>query len=226
MHPELSKSNWRLVPDFTFLVLSVGMLGLTGLEAFLPLAINQGQRMSWITVIFACLVGWLGLLLTPKAGFPALWSTEITARKRFIEPFILGTGLGLVMFVIDLLHPLGSEAQTIFPDSLIVFSLAGLVEEIIVHLFLTTLLIWLISGLLLKNRHQVRVFWIVAIGIGILYWLLQISAVLNFFPEKFSLVLALQILLVVVTTITLGAYSFRKGGFLAALSLRYGFYLI
>jgi hypothetical protein len=33
-------------------------------------------------------------------------------------------------------------------------------------------------------------------------------------------------LLVIGTTITLGAHVFRLGGFLAALSLRYGFYLL
>jgi len=66
----------------------------------------------------------------------------------------------------------------------------------------------------------------VAVVVGLLYWALQMSAVMSFFPDKVSLALAIQMLLIIGTTITLGAYAFRLGGFLAALSLRYGFYLI
>jgi hypothetical protein len=155
-----------------------------------------------------------------------MWDRWISNKQRFWIPALVGVGLGIVMFLFDLAQPLGSEAQTRFPDSLIVFSLAGIIEEIIIHLFLTTLLIWLISGLLLKGRYQEPVFWVVAVGGAVLYWLVQVNAIRTYFPEQFSIALATQIFLVIVGTITAGAYVFRKGGFLAALSLRYGFYLV
>ena len=155
-----------------------------------------------------------------------MWVESVPSRKRFWIPVGLGAALGLVMVVLDRFNPMGVETQTPFPDSLLASSLAGLVEEILVHLFLTVVLVWLLSGVMLKDRGRTPVFWIVAIAIGLLYWALQMSAIASFFPEKLSPALALQMLLVIGTTITLGAYVFRVGGFLAALSLRYGFYLI
>jgi hypothetical protein len=202
------------------------MLGLTGMVTILPLAINQGQQTSWLFVIVVVLLGWIGVILSPKAGFPGMWESQVSNKQRFWIPILMGLGLGLVMFLFDLVHPLGREAQTKFPDSLIVFSLAGIIEEIIIHLFLTTLLIWLISGLLLKGRYQEPIFWLVAVGGAMVYWLAQVNAIMTYFPEQFSITVAVQIFLVIIVTITGGAYFFRKSGFLAALSLRYGFYLV
>jgi hypothetical protein len=202
------------------------MIVLAVLQTLLPLAVNQGQQLSWIAVIVAALLGWVGLILTPKAGFPEMWDSTISTKQRIWFPFLVGAGLGVIMVLFDLLRPLGTDIQTRFPDSLVVFSFAGLFEEIIIHLFLTTFLVWLISTVILRNRYQDIVFWVAAIGIGILYWLLQVSAIRTYFPEKFSVVLVIQILFIIATTITAGAYAYRKSGFLAALSLRYGFYLI
>jgi hypothetical protein len=210
-----------------YLVLVAIMVVLAGLQAVLPLEINQGQQMSWVMIVGAALLGLVGVaLVAPKAGFPEMWGADLSPKQWLWLPFGVGAGLGVIMVLLDLISPLGTEIQTKFPDSLLVFSLAGLVEEIIVHLFLTTLLVWLISGLILRNRFQEQMFWLVAVGVGILYWLLQISAIRSYFPEKFSMVLAIQLLFVIGTTITLGAYFFRKSGFLAAVSLRYGFYLV
>jgi hypothetical protein len=212
--------------SMTYLGLAIIMFVLLAAEMFVPFSINQGQQMSWLIVVAAALLGWAGLSLSGKAGFASMWAASVPPAKRFWIPFGLGASLGLAMVLLHQFNPMGVEIQTPFPDSLIVFSLAGLVEELLVHLFLTVVLVWFISGVILKNRGQTAVFWLVAIAIGLLYWALQMSAIVRFFPEKASLTLALQMVLVIGTTITLGAYVFRLGGFLAALSLRYGFYLI
>jgi hypothetical protein len=201
------------------------MVVLAILKAFLPLELNQGQQTPWWQMVLVAVLGLIGVILSPKAGFPEMWDPEISNKQRFWIPALVGIGVGIVMVVFDLVQPLGSQAQTRFPDSVIVFLLAGLVEEIIIHLFLTTLLIWLISGVILRGRYQALVFWVVAAGGGLLYWFLQINAIMTYFPEQFSALLAVQTFLVIMLTITAGAYLFRKGGFLAALSLRYGFYL-
>jgi hypothetical protein len=225
--PHTTRFPWL---DWTsgkiYLGLVAAMMLLTALQAYLPLHINQGQHASWLSVLLATIAGWVGLILAPKAGFPNMVSPHISNWRRLWLPGLVGLGAGLVMVVFDLLHPLGSAAQTQFPDSLAVYTLGGLIEEIIIHLFATTLLIWLISGLILRGRYQEPVFWAVAIGGGLLYWLLQINSIRSFFPELFSVALALQIFLIIVVTISAGAYLYRKGGFLAALSLRYGFYLV
>jgi len=209
-----------------YLGLVLAMIVLQGLKTILPLQINPGQQTSWLFIAVVAVLGWIGVNLTPKAGFPEMWDSQISQTRRFLMPALIGVGAGVVMFLFDILQPMDTEAQTIFPDSLVVFALAGLVEEIIIHLFLTTLLIWLISEVVLRGRYQNTVFWIVAVGGAILYWLLQMSAIRTYFPEQFTVLFALQIFLVIVVTITAGAYFFRKGGFLAALSLRYGFYLV
>lgn len=210
----------------TYLVLLVLMVILAALQMTLPLQVNQGQQTSWVTIAVVGVLGFAGLYLVPRAGFAVMWSEAVTNRQRFLVPFVTGAGLGLVMVVLDMFRPLGTDIQTQFPDSLVVFTLAGLVEEIVVHLFLTTLLVWLLGAVLLRGRHDGAAFWVVAIGVGVGYWLLQIGAILNFFPEKFSPFLAAQLLFVIAVTITAGAYVFRRSGFLAALALRYGFYLV
>ena len=91
--------------------------------------------MSWVTIVVAAVLGLIGLILSPKAGFPEMWDSNISIRQRFWLPFVVGSSLGVIMVLFDLLRPLGTEIQTRFPDSLIVFLLAGLVEEIIVHFF-------------------------------------------------------------------------------------------
>jgi hypothetical protein len=199
---------------------------LAGLKILLPLEINQGQQSSWPDIIIAAVAGWIGVILSSKTGFPEMWEARISSKDRFWIPAFVGLGMGIVMVLSDLVHPLGREAQTRFPDSLVVFSLAGITEEIIIHLFLTTLLVWLVAGVMLKGRYQEPVFWTVAAGGGVLYWLGQINAVITYFPDQFSIAFAVQMFIIIFVTITAGAYLFRKGGFLAALSLRYGFYLV
>ena len=199
---------------------------LAGLQATLPLSLNEGQRLTWSAILVTVVLGWIGMILAPHAGFAEMWASGMSTRQRIGDPLLAGIGLGLVMVMADLIWPLGPELQTRFPDSIIVFSLAGLVEEILVHLFLTTSLVWLISSVILKQRYRVTVFWVVAVGVGLAYWLLQMSAIRTFFPEKFSVMLAFQLLFLIAATIIIGAYFYRSRGFVAALALRYGFYLV
>lgn len=209
-----------------YLGLVVAIIILAGMNTFLPLEINQGQQTSWLYVIVVVIAGWIGVILSPKTGFPEMWDPQISNKQRFWIPALIGLIMGIVMVFSDLIQPLGREAQTRFPDSLIIFSLGGITEEIIIHLFFTTLLIWFVSGLILRGRYQETVFWVVAIGGALLYWFVQVNAIRTYFPEQFSVTLAIQLFLIIGVTITAGAYFFRKGGFLAALSLRYGFYLV
>jgi len=202
------------------------LAGLMGLQQILPLTVNQGQQSSWLMVPVVGGLAWLGLVLSGNTGFTPLWAAGVSNWQRFGRPFLLGLSLGAVMVLSELVNPLGAELQTPFPDSLIVFGQAGLVEEVIFHLFLTTGLVWLGSNVLLKGRHQTTVFWIAAIGISLLYWLMQVGAVYTYFPNKFSVMLGGQMLVMIGGTLTLGAYLFRQHGFWAALSLRYGFYLV
>jgi hypothetical protein len=222
----LALADQRATSLRIYLGLVAIMVVLAGLAMFLPVEANQGQQANWLSVVIVALLGGVGLNLTHRTGFPEMGDGHVSNRQRFWLPGLIGMALGTVAVLFDLVQPLGAQAQTRFPDSLVVFSLAGITEEIIIHLFLTTLLIWLISGLIFKGRHQEPVFWVIAAGGAVLYWLLQIGAIMTYFPEHFTIALAAQVFFIVFVTITAGAYLFRRGGFLAALSLRYGFYLV
>jgi hypothetical protein len=205
----------------------VAIIVLTQLmQTFMAIEINRGQASSWSTVIVVAALGALGLMLAQRCRFPEMLDTGIRNTQRYWLPFLMGTGLGVLMVVLDLFEPLGTDIQTPFPDAIIVFVQAGLVEEIVVHLFLTSLLVWLFSVKLFNNRYPDMVFWVIAVGVALAYWLFQISVILKFFPEKFTAMFALQSLFIILVTISLGAHYFRRYGFLAALSLRYGFYFV
>jgi hypothetical protein len=209
-----------------YLGLAALLLALQALLTTLPLAIKPGQLLPWLPVVIVAALGWVGVLLATRTGFPPLWTPAIANRRRLWRPFLNGVGLGLVLVVLDLVQPLGSDMQTPFPDSLVVFAFGGLLEEIAIHLFLLPALIWLISSLLLRGRGQTATFWTVTLVSGVAYWLLQMNGIAIFFPEKFTPALAAQLFLIIVGVIVGGAAAFRRAGFLAALSFRYGLYLV
>lgn len=228
---DASKPNLQLLPRLTsslfiYLGLVAAMLLLHGLKEILPLQINPGQEASWLLVAITALLGWIGVLLTSRTGFPEMWDRTVTNRQRLWLPLLFGLAMGAVMVLFDLIQPMGTEFQTRFPDSLPIFALGGLIEEIQIHLFVLPLLIWLISGLLLRGRGQRATFWAIAVVGAIAYWGLQMVGLATIFPEKFSVALAAQLFLIIVGSIAGGAVLFRNGGFLAALIFRYGFYLM
>jgi hypothetical protein len=217
---------WQSPSLGIYLGLAAVMVVLAILQLVLPLTINAGQQMSLAVVLAVAVLGWAGVILAPRAGFPEMNAPGVAVRQRVWVPLAAGIALGAVMVLGDFVNPLGTEVQTPFPDSLVVFALAGLFEEIAIHLFLTTTLVWLISAVILRGRRQDSTFWFVAIGTAALYWFVQIYAIMSFFPDKFSPMLAVQMAFVIGATITVGAWFYRRAGFLAALALRYGFYLV
>ena len=218
--PHLSQSQW----------IYLGLVGmivvLHGLKELLPLQINPGQATTWLMITVTAILGEVGLLLAPRMGFPAMWDTAITKWQRLWMPLLIGVVLGTIMVIFDLFQPMGTELQTRFPDSLLIFSLGGLLEEIQIHLFLLPLLIWLISGVLLRGKGQTATFWAIALLGAIGYWGLQMVGLASMFPETFSMALAAQLFVIIVGSIIGGALFFRHSGFLAAVAFRYGFYLI
>ena len=209
-----------------YLGLVLAMVVLQWLKVTLPLEIKPGHETTWLQIAVVATLGWIGVILSPKTGFPEMWDRQISIRQRLAWPALWGILLGLILVGFDWIDPMGSELQVPYPDSLVVYALGGLIEEIEIHLFATPFLIWIFSGLLLRGRYQEWTFWIVAGVGGLAYWGLQIFGIASFMPERLTVVFALQLLLIVGGSITGGAYLFRKGGFLAALTFRYGIYLI
>lgn len=171
------------------------------------------------------LVGWVGVFLAPRTGFADMWQKDITNHKRWLIPFLIGLGFGLLSIIFDYLQPLGEGSLIIFPASLVAYPLAGILEEIIFRLFLTTTIVWIISEILLRGRWQEAVFWGTSIFLGLFYTLSQINLYQNL-TGTLDLLVLLQFFTMIAANFIVAAFLYRKFGFLAALSMRMGDYLL
>ncbi len=170
-------------------------------------------------------IGWVGVYLAPGTGFAGMWQADISHCKRFIIPALFGVGFGLLSIIFDLLQPLGSESLIKFPASLVAYPLAGILEEIIFRLFLTTTLVWIFSNMLLRGKWQEPVFWMVTVFLGVFYTLSQLSLFQSLLGTVDSLLLA-RFFIVIAAYFILAAYFYRKYGLLAAISMHLGYYLV
>jgi hypothetical protein len=171
------------------------------------------------------LVGWVGVFLAPRTGFAAMWQPDISNIKRFLIPFLIGVGFGLITIIFDYIQPLGEGSLIKFPASLVAYPLAGILEEIIFRLFLTTTLVWIISNMLFSGRWQEGVFWGVAVFLGVFYTLSQLSLYQSLMGTIDLFILA-EFFIVIAANFIVAAFLYRKYGFLAAISMRIGDYLL
>ncbi|OGN98726.1 MAG: hypothetical protein A2Z71_06650 [Chloroflexi bacterium RBG_13_50_21] len=171
------------------------------------------------------LVGWVGVFLAPRTGFADMWQKDITNLKRWLIPFLIGLGFGLLSIIFDLLQPLGEGSLIKFPASLVAYPLAGILEEIIFRLFLTTTIVWIISEILLRGRWKEAVFWGTSIFLGIFYTLSQLNLYQNL-AETLDILVLVQFFTMIAANFIVAAFLYRKYGFLAALSMRMGDYLL
>jgi membrane protease YdiL (CAAX protease family) len=165
----------------TFFALVLVYAVLASLYVFLPnisaLPIsNQGLPASKIVISLVSFVsvlviygglGYLGLILSRKIDFAAIWDKKVTNKERFIIPAIVGVVIGVLFITVDILiSPLtsfGRFPHPAFPASLIASITAGIGEEIMFRLFFISFWVWLISHVILKQRGKNVVFWVVAV---------------------------------------------------------------
>jgi hypothetical protein len=171
------------------------------------------------------MVGWVGVYLAARTGFAEMWQADIPHMKRFVFPALIGAGIGIITIVFDAIQPLGEESLIKFPASLVAYPLAGILEEIIFRLFMTTTLVWIVSNMLLGGRWQEVVFWGVTTFLGMFYTFNQLS-IYRSLVGSIELLIALRFFIVIGVSSILAAYFYRKYGFLAAISFRMGDYLL
>lgn len=174
-------------------------------------------------------LGFIGLKLSQKLGFPDIWDDRVSTRQRFLIPALVGIGIGLFFIVVDVLlsqfHSLGPLPHPPFPTSLIASVIAAIGEEIIFRLFFISFWVWLISYVILKKRWQGQVFWIVAIFSALAFAFGHIPSVMIFFGidqiNQIPSALMLEIILLNGVLSLFAAYYFRKYGFLAAVGIHF-----
>lgn len=167
------------------------------------------------------IIGWVGVYLAPGTGFTGMWQKDVSHRKRFLEPALVGVGIGILSVILDIIQPLASQELVGIPASLVAYPLAGIIEEIVFRLFLTTTLVWIFSNMLLRGNWQELVFWVVNVFLGVFYTLSQLTQYEDLFATA-NLWIVAHFFVMIAFYFILAAFYYRRYGFLAAISMSMG----
>lgn len=183
---------------------------------------DQEGAFSWLTIISVSVLGFIGLVLSRRAGFPDLWDAAVSNRQRFLIPALVGLVYGVVTVLYDLPDP--AAVHLGLPSSVPFYAYGATLLEILLRLFAVTFLVWLISNVIFRGRLQTPVFWLAAV-LAALYE--PLPYLTNAFNTRGTLA-ALGVLFTapLFAGNLVAAYLFRKYGFLAALTMRLSFYLV
>ncbi len=174
-------------------------------------------------------LGFLGLKLSSKLGFTDIWDLKVSNKQRFLIPALVGGVIGIFFILADVIfskfHSLGSIPHPPFPTSLVASATAGIGEEVIFRLFFISFWVWLISYVILKNRWQNKVFWVVTLFSALAFAFGHLPSFMLLFGLKtigeIPLVLISEIILLNGVISFFAAYYFRKFGFLAAVGIHF-----
>jgi hypothetical protein len=191
--------------------------------------VPQQTLFRWYFVFLFTVLAGLGLLFARLTDFPELWDRQVTYRLRLVVPLALGFGLGAAALALDRSCGISrawaavANVPTIhppFPSSLLLYSYSAVAGEIFFHYFPLPFLLWFFSTLLFARRHQEETFWALALIVSFWEPLTQING-LKGYPLASAAVFGLAY-----AENFLGAYLFRRAGFLAPLALRLGYYAV
>ncbi|MFP3896921.1 MAG: type II CAAX prenyl endopeptidase Rce1 family protein [Anaerolineales bacterium] len=236
------KTDRRSLKLYALLV--VLLAGLAALNVYLPqgsfapmmpdqeLPASRGVLAAANALIMLVMYGGLGLLglvLSHKVGFPALWDKAVSNRERFLTPALAGGGLGVLLIITDAvfsrLHPLGPLPHPPFPTSLVASATAAIGEEIVFRLFFVSFWMWLISSVLLGGRWQEGIFWVVSVVSGVAFALGHLPSVMVLYGlervGQVPIALLIEILLLNGVVSLFAAYQWRRAGFLAAAGVHF-----
>ena len=163
------------------------------------------SQFKWPIVVIVCAAAGVGLILTRRARIPEMWE-----RPRFFLPVAIGALFGMVTAIHAALRP-GHGPITPFPASLLVFTAGGLLIELMLRQFALTTL-----AAVFPNDAT---FWIAA-TITSLYE--PLPFITGGSVTMSSVLVAVRLL--AFNLVAAGLY--RRFGFLAALSERYGEYAV
>jgi len=233
----LTRSNKTYFILLAILVLAVGV------NALLPQADIPGVTMPvssmpvWqmalagmgITAMMYGLLGFLGLILWRKLGFPEIWEASVTNRQRFLVPALAGAAVGLFIIVADLIfsqfNGIGRLMHPQFPTSVVAAISAGIGEEVVFRLFLISFWTWLVGKVILRGRGLTVVYWVIACFSAIAFAAGHLPSLMFLMnvtdPSKLSPVLLIEIFLLNGVMSLVGAYLFKKSGFLATIGVHF-----
>lgn len=230
--PERAKSYsgsmivWLVLAAYLFLVKIL-------LDAFLPDAFAdpaQASLFGWVPLGIFSILGLCGVWLSQRTGFPSAWDPGVPLRQRILYPSLVGAGFGLLQIGLDLgsgftqqiaaRHGI-TQQYTDFPSMFLIFTAAPIIVEVVYRLLLVPFFLWLISNVFLRGKAQDAIFWLLAVVTSMLEPFTQFAD-LQVLSPGLTTFLAIEYFVINMTQ----AYFFRKYGFLAAILVRLGFYVV
>ena len=209
-----------------YLVLVKVVLSLASVKGIVA---SQAELFGWPLIGVLALAGGISVWLGPRMGLPGLWDASIPTRKRLLLPALVGLGLGVLTLTLQaftgFMQVLAATANVpsinvAFPASLLFYSGGAIILEVLYRLILITLPLWLIANVILRQRGQTQVFWVLALLTSALEPANQITLLAGHLE-----------LMLVAGGATYGmnvleALLLRRYGFLAPLILRLAYYFV
>jgi hypothetical protein len=162
------------------------------------------------------------LFLQAKAGLPNFWESNITNKKRFLTPILIGIIFGILDIVVIklIMHPepyteLPPFLQP-FPYSIFLYFSGAFQIEIFYRLIPLTIIL-LLGNWIAKGKYATWFFWI--------------GAVLTSLREPLEQLPSGALILIIYSFLTgflmnfLQASYYKRSGFLSSLAVRLGHYL-
>jgi membrane protease YdiL (CAAX protease family) len=214
---------------------------LAGINVFLPQGdfipmqeypasrpVMAGVTFLAILIIYGGL-GYIGVRLSEKLDFALIWDHEVDNKQRFLIPGLIGLLLGVFFILVDLLFSQYFSLEKIphppFPTSLVASAVAGIGEEIIFRLFFISFWVWLISYVILNNKHRAITFWMVAILSAIAFTAAHLPSILMLYDVKsltgIPIPLLTELVILNATLSLLAAWAMKNYGLLAAVGIHF-----
>ena len=192
----------------------------------------QAAVFAWPAIALFTVLGAMGVYFADRTGFPPAWGTANENAKRIWLPSVLGVALGLIAIVTEKLTRWTEivaakmnlpSIHIAWPASLLIYPGGAIIVEVVYRIFLVPVLLWLVSGVILRGKQREQVFWVLAVITALLEPVSQdLHAVLaGPSRETFAVVFVEDFVLNI-----LQAWLFRRLGFLSAILMRVLFYLL
>ena len=228
--------------NITFFILLAILAIAASLNSFLPQGniasqIPQSQIPKWLiasvtaagTLVIYGILGFIGLTLWRKIGFPDIWDERVTNRQRFLIPAIVGAVIGVALILLDLffspINGVGKIIHPPFPTSLVASLSAGIGEEMLFRLFIISFWTWLVGKVILRGKGLTTVYWVVAVFSAFAHGASHTPTAMILFgvnsPALLPPVLMAEIILMNGILSLVGAYYFKKYGLFAPIGIHF-----
>jgi len=232
----------RTRSTLTFFILLAILVVVVALNFYLPQGqlatlMPASQTPKWqlalsgagMTVALYGVLGFIGLILWRKLGFPEIWDENVTNRQRFLIPALVGGALGLVLIVSDLIfgsfNGIGRFLHPPFPTSVVATVSAAIGEEMLFRLFFISFWTWLVGKVILRGRGLTIVYWVVATCSALVFAAGHLPSLMIMLgvnsPAQFSPILLFEVFLLNGLLSLFAAYYFKKYGFLAPVGIHF-----